>query len=358
LVQLANVILRQLLEYGNTVGVNRVVQFFLQWEDRIMKLRFLITCIAIAIVATLGAQMVVAQANFFVPPGGVGSWNAASNWTLGHLPAAGETAIIHAGRDATLDIANPSPIAFLRIADNDVAAVDGTLNILSGADLHVTAQVLLAAGGASDNKGIINQSDGTLTVDDALFIAFDAPHTGVYNISGGVLTTGNLWFRFGNGTLTQTGGTVNAMQLVLAEGGNPFTSSLYDLQSGLFNVAGAANIGKAPGLGDPFAGGSLGSMNISGGIATFGELLFGTDPTDQIHISGSGILRVSQATLSEAAALAAITGGQITGTGLMVSTYDSGSALFTQVSVPEPTTFAAAFVGLCVTALIRKRQGT
>lgn len=279
--------------------------------------------------------------NFFVPPGGVGTWNDTTHWSAGHLPESGETAIIHAGREGTIDIVNPSQFAFLRIADNDAGAVDGRLDILPGAGLDLTGQILLGAGGASNNYGVINQSGGTVNVADAIFIAFDAPHSADYNLSGGTVSTGNLWFRFGNGKLTQTGGTMNAHDLVLAEGGNPLTSSLYDLQAGTLNVAAVANIGKAPGAGDPFAGSSLGSMNISGGIATFGELLFGTDPTDVINLSGTGVLRVSQATYSEANAIAAINAGKIVGANLIVSTISLGGDMYTQVSaVPEPTSLA------------------
>ena len=282
-----------------------------------------------------------AAQNFFTPPGGVGTWNDTANWSEAHLPQTGETAIIHAGREATLDIVNPSPFAFLRIADNDEGAVDGKLNILPGAGLDLTGQILLGAGGASQNYGVINQSGGSVNVADAIFIAFDAPHSADYNLSGGTVTTGNLWFRFGNGRLTQTGGTMNTHDLVLAEGGNPLTSSLYDLQGGLLNIEAVANIGKAPGAGDPFAGSSLGSMNISGGIATIGELLFGTDATDVINISGSGILRVNQATYSEADALAAIAAGKIVGANLIVSTVMVDNSTLTQVSaVPEPSSMA------------------
>lgn len=317
-----------------------------------MNSRLRTTWLAIALLATCGVAH--GQANFFVPPGGVGNWDVPASWTLGHLPLAPETAIIHAGRQATINTANPTAIDFLRIADNDTAAVDGTLNIQPGASLTVTSQVLLAAGGPSDNKGVIEQTGGSLTVNDALFIGYDAPHTGMYNISAGTLTTNNLWFRFGTGVLTQTGGIVNAVNLILAEGGNPLTSALVDLQSGTFNVSGVGNIGKAPGAGDPFAGGSLGSMKISGGVATFGSLLFGDDPTDQIHISGSGILRVSQTNYSEANALASIAAGDITGAGLFVSTYNSGNGLFTQISaVPEPSTVLLTLLGLWAAAFSR-----
>jgi len=296
----------------------------------------------------------IAQSNFFVPPGDVGTWNDTANWTLEHLPQTGETAIIHAGREATIDIVNPSQFAFLRIADNDAGPVDGRLNIQPGAGLDVADQVLLGAGGPGDHKGVINQLGGSLTVGDALFLAFGSSHSAEYNLSDGTITTGNLWFRFGNGTLTQTGGEVNAQQLVLAEGGNPLTSSLYDIQGGIFNVADAANIGKAPGTGDPFAGSSLGSMNISGGIATFGELLFGSDPTDVINISGSGILRVNQANYSEADALADIADGKILGSNLVVSTVSDATPLTQIAVIPEPAGLTLALFSVVAGTLLRR----
>ena len=106
--------------------------------------------VAALAVISLTASDVAAQ-NFFVPPGGVGTWNDTANWTSGHLPEPGETAIIHASREATIDIVNPTSFAFLRIADNDTGAVDGKLNILPGAGLSITGQVILGAGGSSNN---------------------------------------------------------------------------------------------------------------------------------------------------------------------------------------------------------------
>jgi hypothetical protein len=140
---------------------------------------------------------------------------------------------------------------------------------------------------------------------------------------------------------------MNANQLVLAEGGNPLTHSIYNLEGGSFNVANAANIGKAPGAGDPFAGGSNGWMYISGGVATFGSLLFGTDPTDQIHmLPGTGILRVLQSNYSTSAALADIAANKITGSGLLVTTVSVNNNSYTQISgVPEPASLFLMFVG-------------
>jgi len=297
-----------------------------------------VLCLAIGMLVSLHlfASDAAAQ-NFFVPPGGVGTWNDPANWTQAHLPQTGETAIIHAGREATIDIVNPSAFDSLRIADNDGGAIDGKLNILPGAGIELTNQLILGAGGASDNYGVVDQSGGSISVADAIFLAFDATHSADYNLSGGTVTTGNLWFRFGNGRVTQTGGEMNANALILGEGGNSLNSSIYDLQGGTLNVSATANIGKPPGAGDPFVGSSLGSMNISGGVATIGELLFGSDPTDVINISGSGVLRVSQTTFSEADALAAISGNKILGTGLNVSSVNVSGLTYTQVTaVPEP----------------------
>ena len=320
-----------------------------------MNSKLMATCLAALVFASASAIQALAQANFFVPPGGVGDWSVGSNWTLAHLPQTGETAILNGGRTSSISIANPSAFDYLRIADNDTAAVDGTLNILPGASLNVSQQVLLAAGGASNNYGVVNQTGGSLTVGDALFIAFDAFHSADYNLSGGTVSTGNLWFRFGTGTLTQSGGEMDASQLVLAEGGNPLTHSIYNLQSGVFNVANAANIGKAPGAGDPFAGGSNGWMNISGGVATFGSLLFGTDPTDQIHMSAAGILRVLQSNYSTAAALADIASNKITGSGLLVTTVSVGNKTYTQISaVPEPSSIVSMIVGASGLLLARR----
>jgi hypothetical protein len=306
------------------------------------------------ILAAANATESWAQANFFVPSGGVGDWSVSSNWTQSHLPQTGETAILNLGRTASISIVNPSSFDYLRIADAGTAGVDGTLNVLSGASLNVSQQVILTGGGNASH-GIVNQSGGSLTVGDALFIAFEPFHTAEYNLSGGTVTTGNLWFRFGTATLTQSGGQMDANQLVLAEGGNPLTRSIYNLQSGVFNVANAANIGKAPGAGDPFAGGSNGWMNISGGIATFGSLLFGTDPTDQIHMSGTGILRVLQSNYSTAAALAAIASNKIEGSNLVVSTVSANNKTYTQIAaVPEPASVFSLIVGISGFAMARR----
>jgi hypothetical protein len=265
---------------------------------------------------------------FFVPPGGTGNWSVVANWTPSPTPDSNDTAIIHAGRGATIS-SNVGSIGTLRLGD----AGTGTLELQPGAVLQITNQALVGAGGGG-NLGIINQTGGSLSItggDPVMFLAYDSDDSADYEISDGELTVGNLWFRFGNGTLTQTGGTVNAAQLVLGEGGNPLTSALYDLQDGTFNVAGNANIGRAPG-GENFPGSDLGSLQISGGVATFGDLLFGTDPTDQVVLSDSGVLRIVQSNYSVASALADIAAGNIAGVDLSVSTVDVGGVLYTQIN--------------------------
>ncbi len=293
-----------------------------------------------------------AASMFFVAPGGIGNWDVPENWAAAQ-PGPGDTAFLHAGRIATVDTVVSLVPDIVRIADHNVAgANDGQLNILPGGELTVQNQMLVAVSGDPDVYGVIDQSGGSLTVSDALFLAFESANKADYNLSGGSANIGNLWFRFGEATLTQTGGTMTAQNLVLGEGGDGSASSLYDLRGGSFNVIGTANIGKALGAGDPLPN-SLGSMLISGGTATFGQLLFGNDPTDTIQISGQGILRINQSAFGEAAALMAIASGNITGQKLAVSTVIDGMQTYTQiVAVPEPMAFTCAAIlamaGICV----------
>ncbi len=184
------------------------------------------------------------------------------------------------------------------------------------------------------NSATVNQSGGSLSVvgpDPVVFLGFEEADTVNYNLSGGELSTGNLWFRFGNATFTQTGGVVSIDALILGEGGGESTQSLYELRGGSLNIAGRANIGKAPGGDDPFPN-SDGKMVISGGTATFGDLLFGVDSTDVIELSGNGLLHIDQANYTESFATTDISLGYILGDNLEVSTIDVGGVLYTQIT--------------------------
>jgi hypothetical protein len=268
------------------------------------------------------------QARFFVPPAGVGNWSSGTNWNPAGLPDSNDTAFIHANRTATIDT-DVGSIGTLVVADFET----GTLNIEPGGRLQITNRANFASGGGA-NTATINQSGGLLSVvgsDPVMFLAFDEDDTVDYNLSGGELSAGNLWFRFGNATFTQTGGNVSVDALILGEGGSESTQSLYDLRAGTLSVSGRANIGSAPGGDDPFPN-SDGKMTISGGIATFGDLFFGVDSTDVIELSGTGLLRINQTYYTEELALFDISAGSILGSNLEVSTVDVGGILYTQIS--------------------------
>ena len=268
------------------------------------------------------------QGKFFVPPGGVGNWSSGTNWNPVGLPDSNDTAFIHANRTATINT-DVGSIGTLVVADT----ATGTLNIEPGGRLQITNRANLAIGSGA-NTATINQSGGSLFVvgsDPVMFLAFDEDDTVDYNLSGGELSAGNLWFRFGNATFTQTGGNVAVNALILGEGGGESTQSLYELRAGTLNVSGRANIGSAPGGDDPFPN-SNGRMTISGGIATFGDLFFGIDPTDVIELSGTGLLRINQAYYTEDFALFDISAGSILGSNLEVSTVDVGGLLYTQIT--------------------------
>ena len=276
---------------------------------------------------------------FFVAPGGTGIWNSSANWTPAGLPDANDTVIVNVNREVTLgnDVGS---VGALRLGDNGA----GTLNVITGGSITFTDRAMVGLGGGA-NTGSVTQSGGSIAItgsDPVLFLAFDTDDTADYQISGGELTVGNLWFRFGNGTFTQTGGAVNATQLILGEGGNTLTSSLYDLQDGTFDVSGNANIGRAPG-GENFPGSDLGTLQISGGVATFGDLLFGSDPTDQVIMSDTGILRVEQTNYSLADAMADIAANNVVGTGganLALNTVDVEGTFYTEIAA---LVFAADF---------------
>lgn len=268
------------------------------------------------------------QSRFFIPQGGNDNWSAATNWSPSPLPDANDTAIIHAGRIATIN-SNVGAAGTLRIGDLGT----GTLNLHPGASLELMDRALIGAGGGS-NTGVVNQSGGELTIagsDPVMFLAFDEDDTANFAISAGKLQAGNLWFRFGKGTLTQSGGLVEVAQLILGEGGNSASQARYDLHGGALTVSGSANIGKAPGAGDPIAN-SHGKMTITGGVAMLGDLLFGNDATDVIELAENGVVRVRQANYSLAEASNDVTLGNFVGEQLFVSSIAIAGTMYTQIT--------------------------
>lgn len=263
----------------------------------------------------------------FLPPRGAGNWSLASNLSPSPAPDANDTAIVN--RIATLD--------------SDVGAIDrlwlgnsreGVLHLESGGALQINDRVVIGAGSGA-NRAVIHQKGGDLSVigsDPVVFLAYDSDDAAEYLLTDGRVQAGNLWFRFGNAVLTQTGGAVEVDALILGEGGTPSTAAIYELHGGTLTVAGTANIGKGPGNIDSFPD-SNGSLRISDGTAMFGGLSFGDDASDTIQFLGAGLglLHVRHSNYSEADALMDISTGNITGVNLSVSTLNVGAILHTEI---------------------------
>jgi hypothetical protein len=310
---------------------------------------------------------------FFLPASGAGDWSTSSNWVSGVMPQLYDSVFVGASRTATIDSAVET-VRSLTVGDIN----GGTLRVEPGAKLLVTHRIMIGAGSSAASGSVIQSggSVGTSGEDPVMFLAFDDDDTASYTISGGELFASTIWFRFGRGTVTQTGGTVGALQLVLGEGGSASSQANYNLQDGLLVVYETANIGKAPGMGAELSN-SNGLMNITGGTAVFGDLLFGNIGTNVLQLLGGGELLVSSENYSVAEATAHIASGNLVGTDLLVGQVEIEEHLFTRIStspmgagslslaklwnfdagrafpVPEPTT---AVLSLAVIALATFRR--
>ncbi len=170
-----------------------------------------------------------------VLPGGVantwqaltGSWETASNWSLGHVPLASEDVVI---------------------PDVGVAGVSNTITVSTASQVAksiTNAEILnVSAGGLtftqpSASSGTVQVSGGTLTANAAL-----TTHT--LDQSSGLLNgTGNLTV---TNSFTQTGGSINvggAASITQAVGnlslGAITASSIFAISSGNLSVGGALN---------------------------------------------------------------------------------------------------------------------
>jgi hypothetical protein len=73
-------------------------------------------------------------------------------------------------------------------------------------------------------------------------------------------------------------------------------------------------------------------MTITGGVAVFGDLLFGNDATDVIELTQNGVIRVRQANYSIAEASNDVTLGNFVGDELFVSSIAIAGTMYTQIT--------------------------
>ena len=207
--------------------------------------------------------------------------NAGANTGTGTLTVNGDTALVE-GND-------------IHIGGSDVPTIggvagNGTVNLQNGTirsrawsfvgrnggtgTLNVTGGTYTSNGqfsvGFAGGSGVVNQSAGIVdapTTNDQGRIFIGRGGTGVYNLSGGTLSSAND-FTIGDGggssgTLIQTGGTMHnsgGWAFVGRTGGQ----GLYNISAGEAIVDGNMNIGFEPG--------GVGTMNQTGGIVRFNEL--------------------------------------------------------------------------------------
>ncbi|HMN97651.1 MAG TPA: hypothetical protein PKC43_13115 [Phycisphaerales bacterium] len=187
--------------------------------------------------------------------GGAGAWNVAGNWRNG-VPTAGDVARIPAGGPA-VGAGTAAPCAALRISatgERDAwCMVDGgelSVETHLGVGGAGPGNFLLSAGFVkcdgwitvgSTGSGLWTQSGGSVEADQ-LLLANALNKDGTWKLSGGAVEADELIVgSLGNGLFAQTGGTVHVSKLTLAEG--LLATGTYTLKRGTLCVTGSLHIG-------------------------------------------------------------------------------------------------------------------
>jgi hypothetical protein len=173
--------------------------------------------------------------------------------------------------------------------------------------------------GEGSSVGSFTQSGGTHVVHDAMKIADTPGSTGHYTLTNGALTvddpqgSGYLTIGYrGTGTFNQSGGSVSALHLQLAQGTSG--NAHFDLSAGTLTVNGSEAIGE----------GGVGVFHQTGGTHTMtGNLFLTLDPGSSgtynldggtLNISGN---IVNNGTMTQAPGATLNLGGTILGSGII-----------------------------------------
>ncbi len=155
-------------------------------------------------------------------------------------------------------------------------------------NLSGSSSVLLDYGHLNvgeNGSGTLTQSSGSIAVpNDNVYIAGGSTGLGLYNFSGGTLSTGDVRVgQGGNGTFTQTGGLAN-LRSWLRLGEAQTGVGLYNVSAGTINVGQMARIGEE----------GSGTLNLSGNaMMTVGQSLTAGLPIDNTALPGSGVVNIS-----------------------------------------------------------------
>ena len=241
-------------------------------------------------------------------------WSNSGTWSPAVVPVNGDDVVI-----GTLGVSGSSPTGLFTstygggglksLVINATAVNIFTLSqSLSGSAMIATNEVI----GDTVNGNVYTQNGGSNTATQ-IILGNQSSGAGTYNLSGPstvTLNTNGLYVgNFGQGNMTQSGGTVNITGnngLMSIGGGNSLLVSTYTLSGGTIAFAN----------GNYFGLGTRANFLQNGGAITF---------------AGPNGLYVNNAVLSNAANLYTLSSGSITGQGFeVIGTSAGGGAVFNQ----------------------------
>ena len=237
-----------------------------------------------------------------------------------------------------------------------IGAGDGFVN-LSGSGSITTGLVAIAA--TNDGDGTFTQTGGTLTAPDVDVKASGGASVGIYNLSGGQLimdgamSLDNGSFGFTGGKITRSNAGVITFNGNLTIGSNAATLKLDTNKT--FDVNGAFNITT----GVAFEVNGITIPSALPGVLQTGSFTLGTDDSiigtfSQLTTTLPGLVDLAGATfISE---VAGETGGFDPGVDRVYWVEEDAGVVSLQYSVPEPTTFGLlALAGLGLASRRRRK---
>jgi hypothetical protein len=280
-----------------------------------------------ALLVVLMAQPALAVTNQWIGPTTNNLWNNPANWSLAHVPVAGEDAFATDGTQ-TITYANAAnPLLNSVIVDSAGGTMTLTQTYYPTGNLTASAETI-----GKDGKGVYNQNAGTNavgsaaavnplpagTIDRTLVLGFNDGSSGTYNKTGGTLTAGAVIVgRDGTGFFNLSSSPAVSVGTVQPDGTEPFSlivGGIYNgnapriigegtvkLSSSTLNVAGGAVIGQT-GKGTLTASSSnlsvggyfiVGNWDGSVGEATISSSTFKVGGSEHIGDTGTGKMTLS-----------------------------------------------------------------
>src|ERR1700722_1620390 len=215
---------------------------------------------------------------------GSSNWNNPANWSLGTVPAAGESAgIVNADtqdRTITYDYGG-SVITLNTLTIVNTGGGTNTLSLGSSSPALTAETEYIANSGPGSTLsgvGVVSQAGGANSFVQALYLGFNANDIGTYNIQGGSLASATSQFSGGNGSLydgyagtgviNQSGGNVAIGTLgTVFVGLNTGSTGSYNLTAGSLAVSNNGSLYAQFDIG--YSRGAVGTLTLGTGNPTF-----------------------------------------------------------------------------------------